>query len=1003
MIHNATRVAYNVTSYTVQEAGLYVLLCSYSMTTGGTATKIYTKTDYNNTRTFYWANVGETITASSSSYNKIVYISGYDEPPVIELLADGSPTTTYTAEVDHVYLATVAGNSNSPSTLNYSFSCPNAEMVIVPWDDTWGDWSRTACALIEPTEEATITATMNAGGSNDKHAYIYEIKELVKIRPQNTGQVLQSISGDTRTLMAVADGGFAFDKWELEDYTRLDYIESSGTQWIDTGYKGNINTKIVAKCKAISLSTNSTINPFGDITSTSSAISVLLPINSTSARTNRFGNKSFTTTISHSLDTEYVVEIDKTNLKVNGTIINTFNTTSSFTTTNNIALFRATGTNSAYYDGISQIEYTRIYESGILIHNFVPVKKNSTNELGFLDLVEMKFCANQGTGTFTYGQELGTITFNDNPLTISASATSTLIANFIATYQITLDYDSSLGTANYTWVSGNQIELVATPNSSGQFKGWYINSVPISTNSTYTYTVTGDVTIEARFERVYDITDSVSGNGSIAYTRGADKNDVTFSVIADTNNHFVKYEVNGVEYTTTSLTLHLTEAITIIAYFEENDRYHITVNSDFPYGSFYISDNDVFEGTVVTIWARPFPDYNFVKWQDGELANPRQITVTSDITLVAEYQRTFETNGIYQYRCYIKDQLDLEALPKAFMVVDTFEISTDLLTNATSSIKVMDVFSDVDEGDVLVLYDPMGTTLYTGVINSIEDKTINCSQMQSFYKGTWIYNVNPQSTLEEEIALLLQDYADGKLYRSNYVDPLVAQRLGGITIDFDGTTTVNLPTDLDEDGNEQMTTYDMEEFIYELYQKYSIKFDFEINVSGTNYVHIRVPSFEKIKVGNNMYAIQNMSPITEIEETNKLVVFAQDKTYRTTYIATKNEIVEQPATTANRFNITNTEVVFSDDPIEDLIASNLPSQMFNHKVTFTLIIRNFIYEFGDFNLGGELDIYNNDDYFNSVLTGYNISKQSNQNIVQVGFVCGKVRTALTKMLTLGKV
>lgn len=533
----------------------------------------------------------------------------------------------------------------------------------------------------------------------------------------------------------------------------------------------------------------------------------------------------------------------------------------------------------------------------------------------------------------------------------------------------------------------------------------------------------------------WNLTLLTNGNGAIDGTRYGDNLEyVTITVIPATNHHFVKYSIVGItveeaqlltqdddiiitqddndlmvviagtsDNTNSQLNITLVRDVTITAYFEEDEKYIVTANTNFEYGSIYLSNNNVYAGTEVTIWARPFPDYNFVKWEDGSFENPRTITVNSNVTMVAIYQRTFETNGIYQYRCYIKDQLDLEELPKAFMVVDTFDINTDLLTNATSSITVMEMLSDVDEGDVLVLYDPMGTTLYTGVINSIEDKTINCSQMQSFYKGTWIYNVSPQDYLEHEIAVLLQDYADGKLYKSTYVDPLVAQRLGGITIDYVGTTSVNLPTDLDDDGNEQMTTYDMEEFIYELYEKYSIEFDFEINISGTNYVHIKVPSFASVKVGNNMYAIQDMSPITEIEETNKLVVYAQDKTYRTTYVATKTEIVEAPNDTVNRFNITNTEVVFSDDPIEDLIASNLPSQMFNHKVTFTLIIKNFLYQFGEFNLGGELDIYNNDDYFLSVLTGYHINKQSNQNIVSVDFVCGKVRTALTKLITMGKV
>ena len=49
------------------------------------------------------------------------------------------------------------------------------------------------------------------------------------------------------------------------------------------------------------------------------------------------------------------------------------------------------------------------------------------------------------------------------------------------------------------------------------------------------------------------------------------------------------------------------------------------------------------------------------------------------------------------------------------------------------------------------------------------------------------------------------------------------------------------------------------------------------------------------------------------------------------------------------------------------------------------------------------DIYHNDDYYDSVLTGYEIKKNSNQNITDVQMVCGKVRVKLTNLLTMGKV
>ena len=427
-----------------------------------------------------------------------------------------------------------------------------------------------------------------------------------------------------------------------------------------------------------------------------------------------------------------------------------------------------------------------------------------------------------------------------------------------------------------------------------------------------------------------------------------------------------------------------------------------SVTTNIPNGSVYMSDPSPSVGDTITLYARPLSDYIFAQWSDGDTDNPRTYIV-EDVSLVAEYQRPLDTNAIYQYRCYVKDQLDLTSAPKAFMIVETTNIKRDLMTNAVTSLTVKEIATNINEGDVLVIYDPFGTNLYSGVITSIEDKQIRCSQMQSFYKGLWIYNVSPQDYLEHEIAVLLQNYADGKIYRSTYIDPLVALRLGGITIDYVGATTVKLPTDLDKDNNEQLTQKDMEKWMYELYETYGIIFDFEINFSGANYVTIKVPTYTKIKVGDNMFAIKDVSPITEIEETNRLIIFNENKVYRTTYVATKTNIVEAPASTATRFNITNTKVVFSKDAVADLVAANLPDQMYNHKLTFTLVIKNFIYQFGDFNLGGGLDVFNGDDYYDTVLTGYEFKKEDNRNITEVYFTCGKVRNKLTQLITLSKV
>lgn len=810
--------------------------------------------------------------------------------------------------------------------------------------------------------------------------------------------------------------------FDYDTYYECDYIHPTSNARIDTGLNPNTDYTLDFKFRC-----GSTNRPFGSYSGWLWGLDIQY------YRSPRGRMPGIPVTQGN----DYVVQCSHTTFVLDGNPITLYGDTNDGSGNLNLFYYR-----NSHASTDTWIYYFNASLNGELVAQLVPAVRKSDGVVGFFDTVRATFyTANEGA--VTYGNALSyTITADVSPSgsgyvsgtgsfykgetttlvatantgyafqqwsdgvltdtrTITVTQDATYTAVFYVPISITLVYDSNYGTASYVW-SGQNIVLTATPNSSGQFVGWYIGSTLLSANNPYTYTPTGDVTIECRFEEVFNVTASVNGNGSISYTRGVDKNDVTFTVIPDEHYHFVKYSVNGTDTATNPLTIHLTQATTVIAYFEEDTVHHITATTNIGYNSVFISANDVYYGTPVILWARPYPNYNFVRWDDGNTDNPRTITVTANVTMVAIFQREFDTNGIYQYRCYVKDQMDLTEKPKAFMRVDTFNIKNDLMTTANSTITVLDSFSNVNNGDVLVLYDPMGTTLYQGVIKSIEDNKIVCSQMQSFYSGTWIYNIYPSATLEEELAYLLGQYAQGKMYNSTYTDPLVAQRLGGITIDYTASTSVNLPSDLDSDGNEKLTEYDMEKFIYEMYEKYGIIFDFEISFAGTNYVHIKVPTYSSLKVGNNMYAIKDMKPVTAIEETNRLIIFAQDKSYRTTYVATANSIEEEPSTTANRFDLTNTKIVYSDDAVADLIAANLPDQMYNHKLDFTLVIKNFIYQFGDFNLGGSLDIYYYDEYYNSVLSGYEISKASNQNITEVKMVCGKVRSKLTQKLTLGR-
>lgn len=346
------------------------------------------------------------------------------------------------------------------------------------------------------------------------------------------------------------------------------------------------------------------------------------------------------------------------------------------------------------------------------------------------------------------------------------------------------------------------------------------------------------------------------------------------------------------------------------------------------------------------------------------------------------------------FRAYIKDKLNISNSPKAFLDITSFTIRRDLLTSANSNFNTLSIPSNINEGDLFVLYKDDGTIYYYGIVEEIGTNEIQCTQIQSFYKGLWIYDTYPTSSLEAEISHLLSDYANGYLKGSTYQDTLIQQEKGGLTITTGSTTTQEL-----ESGEGEL---DFEEFMYQLYNKYEIVFDFTLPYSNAGSVEIKKASSNVAKIGNNTDCIVDITPITEVDETNKLVVFATDGTYRTTYIyTTTNGIVVEPSVNVGRLGIVNTKVVRSDDVLDVIRDANISSNMFNHQVQFTMILDNKLYNFFDWELGQRIQIYKDGKYFDSVFTGYELSCGENETPYQVLITCGKVRTKLTSILKLG--
>ena len=192
---------------------------------------------------------------------------------------------------------------------------------------------------------------------------------------------------------------------ELPDgYTQVEYLESTGTQYIDTGLKGNLNTEAIIKVNQITASSQNTITIFGDRTNSSKAIAINLPTN-VSNNQQRFGDKSVIYNTPLSLEVDYVLKINKSGLYIDNTKIVTFNTTTEFETESNLQLFKVSGIVGSFYNGTVKIYYCKIYDDGVLVRNFIPCK-NPSNVVGLYDTVNDVFYSNAGSGSFIAGAEV---------------------------------------------------------------------------------------------------------------------------------------------------------------------------------------------------------------------------------------------------------------------------------------------------------------------------------------------------------------------------------------------------------------------------------------------------------------------------------------------------------------------------------------------------------------------------------------------------------------------
>ena len=229
----------------------------------------------------------------------------------------------------------------------------------------------------------------------------------VSVNPTGSGTITGAGTypkGSNVSLSATANNGYRFINWLLKGYTQLEYIESSGTQYIDSEIIGNNDYKFEMTYQ-LTDAEQSNRGMFGTITSSDTQRFEIYLTQSYGYKLQFGYGTSYRNALTEDTN-KHTLVADGNKWYQDETLVHTF-TEETFNWSSSFYLFnmnRPTMLNGSKYKLFSAKLYD---DNGTLVRDFIPVIRHKDNQVGLLDLVNLKFYGNQGTGEFIGGNVVG--------------------------------------------------------------------------------------------------------------------------------------------------------------------------------------------------------------------------------------------------------------------------------------------------------------------------------------------------------------------------------------------------------------------------------------------------------------------------------------------------------------------------------------------------------------------------------------------------------------------
>lgn len=235
--------------------------------------------------------------------------------------------------------------------------------------------------------------------------------------------------------------------------------------------------------------------------------------------------------------------------------------------------------------------------------------------------------------------------------TFNLTSNTTLTANFVVIGEqksITLSSNPSIGggtsgAGNYA--SGDSATVTATPNLGYEFARWTENGTTVSTSPDYTFTVTGNRTLVARFNEAFIITaDWTPAEGgstemdSLTYKSGEKARAIATPEVGWS---FLNWTENGtVVSTDPDYRFNVTGNRTIRANFISLSDVSITLSAMPAEGGTVDGGGTLAIGTDITISANARDGFKFTHWSESGI----EVSTERNYTFIASANRTLVAN-----------------------------------------------------------------------------------------------------------------------------------------------------------------------------------------------------------------------------------------------------------------------------------------------------------------------------------------------------------------------